>query len=72
MARAVRFLRPAEAQLNELIAHVDKGVMLILSTQGELEDFPVKIQRLIEIVDFQHDVIDAERPSLSFSGIGVS
>ena len=49
MALAVGILGLAEAQLDELVAKVDEGIVVAAAAQGEVEDGAVELQRLIQV-----------------------
>src|ERR671925_2114814 len=60
MALVIRTLRLAETQLDELIAEIDEGVVIALAAQGKVEYRAIKLERSVQIADFQDDVIDSQ------------
>src|SRR5262249_23172397 len=46
---------------NELVAHVDEGLILAPAAQGEIEDLAVEGQGLLDVSHFERDVIDADQ-----------
>src|SRR5262249_58962933 len=46
---------------DELVAHVDEGLVLALAAQGELEDAAIEGQRLLDVTHLERDVIDAHQ-----------
>ena len=60
MAIVVAALRARCAQREELVAHVDeRHVAPGAAAQLEGEDPPVPLERLVDVVDLQGDVVDA-------------
>jgi hypothetical protein len=56
-------------QRDELIAQVDKGLTLAATAQGEFENATIKGKRLLDVADFERDVIDADEAG-QFGGHG--
>ena len=54
-------LRARDRQ-RKLVAKIDESVVFAPAAQRELEKIAVKFQCLVQIVDFQDDVVDAESP----------
>src|SRR4051794_27551308 len=53
-----------QRQIDELVAHVNKGVALALAAQGELENPPVPVERLVDIADLNRDMVDTDETRL--------
>ena len=51
-----------QRHVDELVAHVDEGVALALAAQGEIENPPIPVERLIDVADLDRDMIDADQP----------
>src|SRR5881275_3725454 len=51
-------------QIDELVAHVDKGGALAAAAQIELEDLAVPVQRLVDVADLDRHMVDADQPGL--------
>jgi hypothetical protein len=47
-------------QRQKLVAQIDEGLALAAPAQGEAENLAVKRERLVDVADFQRDVIDAD------------
>ena len=60
MARAVRRLRPTFHQRNELVADVDERGARHAPAQRELEDPSIEVERLVDVSDFERDVVDPD------------
>ena len=59
MALAVRRrVAPALREHQELVAHVDEGHAGHTAAQLEVEDAPVEAERLVEVRDLEHEVVD--------------
>src|SRR4029077_1059996 len=61
MALAIRVRRFGLHQRQKLVAHVDEGLGLAAPAQREAEDFSVEGERLLDVADFERDVIDADQ-----------
>ena len=59
-----------QRHVDELVAHVDEGVALALAAQGEVEDPPVPVERLVDVADLDRDMVDADEPRLLSFGHG--
>src|SRR3712207_9409789 len=57
----VRRLRPALAERQELVAHVDEGGPPGPAAQLEGEEPPVERERLVDVPDLQRHVVDADQ-----------
>ena len=68
MALRVGCLRAAADERQELIAQVDEGhdhaalVVLVGAPQVEFQHVPVEAQSLLDLADFQGDVVQADEP----------
>src|SRR5438067_8725592 len=51
-------------QIDELVAHIDKGSAFAAAAQIELEDLAVPVQRLVDVADLDRDMVDADQPGL--------
>jgi hypothetical protein len=60
MARSVPMRRVGLHQRQKLVAQIDEGLALAAPAQGEAENLAVKRERLVDVADFQRDVIDAD------------
>ena len=69
MPVAVLVRRLHFAQRQELVAHVDERLALAASAQREAEDLAVEGERLLDVADFERDVIDADEAGKG-EGIG--
>src|SRR5207245_3640450 len=67
MALVVCFLGPAEAQLDELIAEIDKSIVVALAAMFKIKDRAVKFQRGFKITHFQNHMVDTQRARLFFA-----
>jgi len=61
MALVVRPLGFAKAQLNELVAHIDEGVVVAFAAQLEVKNRTIKFQRLVQIAYFEDHMVDSQR-----------
>ena len=52
------------AQVDELVAELDKGVARPFGPEREVKDLAVEIESLVDIADFERDVVDADKPRL--------
>ena len=66
--RAVRLLRAALHQRNELVAHVDERHPSPAASQLELEESSVELERLVDVADLERDVVDADESGQSAPG----
>jgi hypothetical protein len=57
-------LRATLGKGDELIAHVDERHARHPPPQLELKQRAVEGERLVDVADFQRDVVEADRPSL--------
>ena len=64
MALRVGGLRSSLGQVEELVAHLQKGHVgkVGLALDLELEDPPVPLERLLEVAHLEGDVIDSDEP----------
>jgi len=53
-----------QRHVDELVAHVDKGVALALATQREIEDAGIPGKCLVDVADLDRDMVDADQPRL--------
>src|ERR1044071_2227004 len=60
MTLVVRALFFTQTQLNELVPKIDKRIVITLSAELEIEDRAVEVERSVQVVNFEHDVIDSE------------
>ena len=67
MALVVRLLGPAEAQLDELIAEIDKSIVVAFAAKFKIKDRAVKFQRGFQIPHFQNHMVDTQRARLFFA-----
>jgi hypothetical protein len=58
--RAIGWLRPTLHERDELVAHVDERRPRRATAEREREDPPVEGERLVDVVDFERDVVDAD------------
>ena len=56
--RRVRALRASFGEREELVAHVDEGHPVHPATELQVEHPPVEVERLVDRVDFERDVVD--------------
>jgi hypothetical protein len=68
VAGAIRRLRAPGGEHEELVAHVEEGHVPSAATQLELEDAPVEVEPLLEVVDLEDDVVDADEARLVCHG----
>jgi len=61
MALGVGWLASAEGKLDKLITEIDEGIVRAFATQLEVKDCAVKLQRFVQVIDFEDDVIDPQR-----------
>jgi steroid delta-isomerase-like uncharacterized protein len=61
-------LRAAGREGDELVAHVDESHAAAASAQAELEDAPVKLERLLNAADLESDVVQTDEPWSSHLG----
>src|SRR5271166_2537162 len=54
--------------VDELVAELDKGIARPLRSQGEVEDLAVKGKGLIDVADFERNVVDADEARLALIG----
>jgi heme exporter protein A len=59
VARVVGLLRPALAQHEELVAHVDEGHARHAAAQLDVEQATVELECAVEVTHLEHDVVDA-------------
>src|SRR5215469_13672361 len=52
-------------QVDELVAELDESIARAFSPKREIEDLGVKFESLVDIADFEGDVIDADEPRLA-------
>src|SRR5207237_6133900 len=52
-------------QVDELVAHIDKGGALMPVAQVEVEDLAVPFERLVDVADLDRHMVDADEPGLS-------
>ena len=60
VAVAVRLLRTSLAERDELVAGVDECHAAPAATERQLEDGAVELERSVEVVDFQCDVVEPD------------
>ena len=70
MAAAIRVLHRRFHQVDELVAELDKGIPRPFRPQREVEDFSVELKRLLDVADFEGDMIDADEAG--FRGVGLT
>ena len=70
MAAAVLVRGRVFHQVDELVAELDKGVARPFGPEREVKDLAVEIESLVDIADFERDVVDADKPRLL--GIGLA
>jgi hypothetical protein len=56
----VRRLRAAGRESDKLVAEVDERHPRRAAAQLEAEDAAVKLERLVDVADFERDVVDAD------------
>jgi hypothetical protein len=61
MPPAILVRRPGFHQRQKLVAHVDEGLAIAAPAQGEAENLAVEGERLVDVADFERDVIDADQ-----------
>src|SRR5215469_9026990 len=58
-------------QVDELVAELDEGITRAFAAEREVKNLAVEIERLIDIADFERDMVDADKPGLAgFAGFG--
>lgn len=62
VAMAIGWVRRPRGKGDELIAEVDEGHPPGTSSQLEVEDPPVELERLLDVADLERHVVDAECP----------
>src|SRR5206468_6922028 len=62
VACVVGGLRPAFRKRDELVAHVDEGHAPRAATQLEVEDPTVELERVVDALDLERNVVDADEP----------
>ena len=62
MARFIARLRPSLRDREELVTHVEEGHPRDAAAELELERPPVELERGIEVVHLEGDVVDADQP----------
>src|SRR5581483_917646 len=67
VAFSIRRLSSSERELDELIAEIDKRVVLASAAQRERKQPAVEFQRPVEIADFEDHVVDAQGARLGFA-----
>ena len=70
MAAAILMWGRGFHQVDELIAELDKSVARPFAPEREVEDLAVEIESLVDVADFEGDVVDADKPRLL--GIGLA
>ncbi len=60
VALGIGLLAAAGTQGDELVAEVDKSHRLFLAPQFEFEQLPVEFQGLVNIADFEGNMVDAD------------
>jgi hypothetical protein len=59
-------------QREELVADVDEGRTGRPAAQGEFEELPVEGERLVDVADFERDVVDPDQTCLHRTRVGVT
>ena len=65
VARAVARLRPALHQRDELIADIDERRVVRATAKLDVEQSAVELERAIDVVDLERDVVDSDEPRLA-------
>jgi hypothetical protein len=65
VAAVVGGLRAPGRERDELVAHVDERHARAAAAQLEVEDRAVEVERLVDVADFQGDVVQADGPWLA-------
>src|SRR5215213_4059910 len=58
-------MRGVGEQLHKLITHINEGVMLALAAQGKREKPSIPFESLVNVADFDCDMIDTDQPRLA-------
>lgn len=67
MPMSIRVRRGGLHEGDELVAHVDEGLVFALSSKCELEDPAVESERLLHVADLKRDVVYANQRGLARS-----
>src|SRR5262249_46635139 len=61
MPLVIRALHLAKAQLDKLIAEIDKSIVLAFPAKREIKNRAVEFQRFVQATDLQNYMIDSQR-----------
>src|SRR5262245_28370609 len=64
MTAVIGRLPTALLKRQELISEIDESGIAVLAAQGEVEEAAVKRERLVDVADFERDVVDADGAGL--------
>ena len=60
MPALVRPLAAAGHEVDELVAKIDEGRLLVLERDVQIEEAAVEVQRFLDVADLERDMVDAD------------